>query len=306
MSLLENATSGDALNAQSIILRRIALEGDVVGSRVPPPRNITEIGGYLNYLTTNNQPEMRAQTLAGILGVAGPNPPLGWLGSSTPPLRFVTFQNDRPGGAAQPTIPLTIVVRSDFADAFRAVLTSLHDQGATLPLQLGPATLPQAAPGMSVPADALPYLGRTIDLVAGCALADPATDPIVLARASGSTSPFALAARVIAPGTVPVATGSYDALACTPTTSTTVALAAAHLVMLAPLLAAAGFYPANPLPMPATSGSTAWAHSTNITGLVVGVTKLGDELGRLYAWGDIQNSVFGNALGLIWNGTTFA
>jgi hypothetical protein len=306
MSLLANATSGDALNAQSIILRRIALEGDVVGSRVPPPRNITEIGGYLNYLTTNNQPEMRAQALAGILGVAGPNPPLGWLGSSAPPLRFVTFQNDRPGGAAQPTIPLSIVVRSDFADAFRAMLTSLHDQGATLPLQLGPATLPQAAPGMSVPTDALPYLGRTIDLVAGCALADPATDPIVLARASGSTSPFALAARVISPGTVPVATANYDALTCTATTSTTVALAAAQLVMLAPLLATAGFYPANPLPIPATSASTTWAHCTNITGLVVGVTKLGDELSRLYAWGDIQNSVFGNALGLIWNGTTFA
>src|SRR5437868_2272355 len=45
LSLIANATSTDALEAQRIILRRIALQGDVVPSRVPPPRNITEIGG---------------------------------------------------------------------------------------------------------------------------------------------------------------------------------------------------------------------------------------------------------------------
>ena len=47
---LTNATSPDALEAQNIIMRRIALEGDVIGSRVPPPLNITQIGGYINLL----------------------------------------------------------------------------------------------------------------------------------------------------------------------------------------------------------------------------------------------------------------
>ena len=50
----------------------LALQGDVIQSRIPAPRNITEIGGYLNLLQTLGQAEMRTQTLAGALGVAGP------------------------------------------------------------------------------------------------------------------------------------------------------------------------------------------------------------------------------------------
>src|SRR5579885_2184478 len=189
LNILQNATSPDALNAQSIILRRIALEGDVVGSRVPPPKNITEIGGYLNYLTTTNQPEMRSQTLAGILGVAGPNPPLGWLAPGAPALTMTKLQNDRPSGAAQPSIPLTFAVRSDFANAVSAALASLHAQGCMLPFQDAAPVLPQGAPGASIPPDILPYLGRTLDVVAAAALADPTTDPVALVRASGSSNP---------------------------------------------------------------------------------------------------------------------
>lgn len=306
MNILQNATSPDALNAQSIILRRIALEGDVIGSRVPPPKNITEIGGYLNYLTMTNQPEMRSQTLAGILGVAGPNPPLGWLSSGQPALTLVRIQNDRPAGAAQATIPLTILVRSDFADAFNAALATLHSQGCTLPLQNGPTTLPLAAPGASPPTDVLPYLGRTLDVVAATALVDPTTDPVALVRASGTSNAFEIAVRVLSTGAVPVSAANYDAVLCTATTASTVALTGAQMVTIATPLQAAGFYEASPMPMPTSLSLTAWAHLTNITGLVKGVTKLGDELSLLYNWADIQNSVFANSLTLIWDGTTFS
>lgn len=84
VDIVKAANTTDAMQAQAILLRRLALQGDVTGSRVPPPQNITEIGGYLNYLENLNQPEMRAQALAGILGVAGPNPPLGWQTTMPP------------------------------------------------------------------------------------------------------------------------------------------------------------------------------------------------------------------------------
>src|SRR5215469_11731112 len=72
IGLVQNASSPNAIEAQNMILRRMALEGDVIGSRIPPPRNISEIGGYINLLGTLQETAMREQALAGILGVAGP------------------------------------------------------------------------------------------------------------------------------------------------------------------------------------------------------------------------------------------
>lgn len=62
--ILRSSTSPDTLQAQQILMRRLALEGDVVPSRVPAPRNITEIGGYFNLLETLNETTMRSQALA--------------------------------------------------------------------------------------------------------------------------------------------------------------------------------------------------------------------------------------------------
>lgn len=307
LDILKTATSPDALEAQNILLRRIALEGDVTGSRVPPPRNITEIGGYLNLLTTLNQYEMRAQTLAGILGVAGPNPPLGWISNANPPLTFTTLPNDRPAGPAQSSIPLTVPIRSDFATAFQAAQTALHAQGCALPIAALPRTLPTASvPGAPSAADPLPYLGRALDIVAGTALVDPTNDPIALIRKSGTTDPFQIAARVLSTGSVPVPVGNYDAVQCTSSNSTIVALASASFVLIAPILGNAGFYPASPLPVPATLSDTAWTRFTNVTGLVKGVTKLSDELSLLYDWNSIEASVFGGMIEFVWDGTQFS
>ena len=307
LNILQGATSPDALEAQNILLRRIALEGDVVGSRVPPPKNITEIGGYLNLLTTLNQFEMRAQTLAGILGVAGPNPPLGWITNTAPPLSLKSIANDRPAGPAQSSIPLTISIRSDFATAFIAAQTALRNQGCALPIAAVPQSLPAASvPGATTPSDPLPYLGRAFDVVPATALVDPASDPIALIRKSGTSEAFQIAARVLSPGTVAVTAGNYDAVECTATAATTIALPAAQFVCVAPLLAGAGFYPASPLPMPSTLSDTAWAHFTNVTGLVAGVTKLRDELSLLYDWNSIEASVFGDMVDFVWDGQQFS
>lgn len=304
VSMVQSASSPEVFQAQLMLLRRLALEGSVIPSRVKPPQNISEIGGYYNLLTTLSEPAMREQMLAGILGVAGPNPPLGWL-ASAPPLALIAVQNDRPAGAFQPAIPLAFQVRSDFSSALQQGLTTLHNQGCQLPLQSNMYPLPASAPGGSPPADALPYLGRTLDIVPATALTDPTTDPVALAKATGTTNPFAPAARVLTPGSVAVAPANWDALKCDATQCTPVTINGAF-VPVAPALNAAGFYQTSPPPQPGSISSTAWAHFTNITGLVTGVTKLGDELSLLYSASDIANSAFANSLNWVWKGSQFS
>jgi hypothetical protein len=306
IGVLQTATSPDAVEAQNILLRRLALEGDVIGSRVPPPRNITEIGGYLNLLTKLHETTMRQQTLAGILGVAGPSQPLGWI-SNRQPLALVPLNNDRPAGAAQATYTLSFLVRSDFQSALEDARKLLRASGVALPFSSPPRiALPPLMPGASAPSDILFYLGRTLMIAPSAALLDPSSDPVVLARASGGGGSFELYARVLAPGSVTVTQSNYDALACTTTNSQIVPLADASLVALAPVLANAGFYPANPSPTPSTNLDTAWTRLTNITGLVAGSTRLGDELSLLYRQDEIVNSVLAPLLNLIWDGKAFS
>jgi len=306
VNTLNAATSPDALEAQNILMRRLALEGDVVGSRVPPPRNITEIGGYMNMLPELKEGAMREQALAGILGVAGPVQAQGFIEQTTP-LSMVAIANDRPAGAAQPSIPTNVFVRSDFVSSVQAAVKALHAQGGTLPLT-GPSvlTLPPGGPGAVMPANVLAYLGRTLTLAPAAALANATTDPLALIRASGTTDPFAVAANAINPATNPVTPANYDALQASATTTTTVPLTAASFIPLAPVLSAAGFYQASPPPQPASSLDTSWAVFSNVTGLVVGHTILGDELTLLHQPSTIAASVFAALLNTVWNGVTFA
>jgi hypothetical protein len=300
LGIIQQANTPDTWEAQNILLRRLALQGDVVGSRVPAPRNITEIGGYLNYLTEIQQSEMRSQALAGILGVAGPNPPLGWV-ASRPALAMVSLPNDRPEGAAQPAIPLSVAVRSDFAPALQAAQKAIHDQGCFLPLLGALAPLP----GSGVAADLLSCLGRTLDLFPGSALLDPAADALVLARPQGSAGAYHPMARAMASGTQPAPANwealKWDGSACVP-----VALNATSLLVLEPILAAAGFYPAAPLPVPVSGTDQAWARMSNRTGLVAGRTQLGDELALLHTAAEIAESACASCQHWLWNGTAFA
>jgi hypothetical protein len=306
LNLIQTGTSPDAVEAQNIILRRIALQGDVVASRVPPPLNISEIGGYINLLTTLNQTDMLAQTLAGVLGVAGPVPTLGWVSNSVS-LGLAQVPNDRPAVAAQPSIPITVAIRTDFRPAFQAAMTTLHNQGATLPLLSGPIALPTAQPGLlPTGIDPMPYLGRALDIVPATALVNPSTDAIALVSSTGPAGPYQLAAQVLSPGSVAVAGANWTALQCTATACTPVALSNAQFVPIAPLLATVGFYPANPLPVPTSLASIGWGHFTNITGLVAGQTALGEELANIYTWSQIVESAFAGALNWLWNGSTFA
>lgn len=305
IAMLQANNSPDAAAAQSILLRRLALSGDVVGSRVPAPRNITEIGGYFNLLETLGEATMREQTLAGILGVAGPIPSLTSL--QPQPLSMVSMTNDRPPGAAQGSLPLAVVVRSDFIVAMQSVLTQLHTFNATMPFTRPTSLmLPAGGPGSSLPADMLLYLGRVLTLAPAAALQAPGTDSLVIARKAGTVGSFDLWANVLSPGGIPVPADNYDALQIVGTAVNTTPLNNASLVKLAPLLANAGFYPATPLPAPASPTDIAWTRLVNTTGLVAGATKLGDELALLYTPSLIAASSFAAALGYTWDGSKFA
>ena len=307
ISLIQANNSPDAAAAQSILLRRLALQGDVVGSRIPAPRNITEIGGYFNLLEKLGETAMREQALAGALGVAGPIPSLTMLDPQ--PLSMVSTTNDRPAGPAQPSLPLSVQVRSDFLAGLLDALNQAHAAHAAIPF-VGPTSLilPPGGPAASLPADPLPWLGRVLTLAPAAALRTPTSDPLVLARKTGTADAFALMANVLSPGGVPVPGDDYDALQVdgTGTTVSPVTLPTGiNLLALAPLLAGAGFYPASPLPAPASPTDTGWARLANVTGLVAGKTTLGDELSLLYPPSVIAASAFAPALGYTWDGIDF-
>jgi hypothetical protein len=309
IGILQNAASPDALEAQNIILRRMALQGDVVGARIPPPRNISEVGGYLNLLHHLKQQATLEQALAGALGVAGPAQPLGWT-SNTQPLAMVAITNDRPSIPAQPSLPLTVLVRSDFASGVQAALKAIHAQGAALPLT-GPSviTLPAGGTGTTAPMGrVLSYLGRTLTVAPNVALGDPAADAVALLSHAGTAPPvYGLYSRVLST-TAPTNPADYDAVKCTQTSQTTVRLTQAAFVEIAPILATQGYYSPSPIPVPPNSAAPdqTWPVLTNTTGLVAGSTQLDDELSLLYRPDQIARSVFAAMLAWTWNGQTFA
>jgi hypothetical protein len=302
---LRSATSPEMMQAQLILARRLALEGDVFPARVPPPLNITQVGGYLNLLETLDQPELRAQVLAATLGVAGPNPTPGWL-PTAPPLYFVDRPNDRPSGSHQSAIPVSFSIRSDFAPAFDAAVKAIHDRGCTLPVQSRPLLLP-AATASPTPDDMLTAIGRTLDLVPSAALNDPGADPIAVGHLDGTTDPDEVCARQLdgtAPDAGDVTEQSWAAWSCTSTACTNAA-APRKLMPLAPTLNAAGWYQAAIVAPTSLRVPGNWAHWTNVTGLVAGVTRYGDELQLIYTGDQIAASTLRERLHWTWDGSAF-
>jgi hypothetical protein len=303
--ILRTSTSPDALQAQNLLLKRMALEGDVFPSRVPPPKNITEVGGYLNLLETLNETEMRTQALAAILGVAGPNPIPGFVPAG-PVLYDVVRANDRPAGAAQPTIPVQFRIRNDFAAALDAALQTIHDAGCSMPILSQAPGLPLAVSGATLPADLLQFLGRTLDLMPTTALTDPDADALAVARLDGTTALLVAArqsdATAANAGSVAAqkwAAWKCDANACAEST------ADRKYLPLAPVLNAAGWYQP-PLVAPAKLASPGnWSRWTNVTGLIAGASCFGDELKLRFAPAEIAASVLRDALDWIWDGQTF-
>jgi len=306
--ILRSSNSPEVLQAQQLLLQRLALQGDVFSSRIPVPKNITEVGGYLNLLARLGESEIRTQALAAALGVAGPNPMPG-LAPSQGVLFDVMRPNDRPSGAAEASTPVQVAIRNDFAPAFDAARQAIHAAGCRIPLLgFAPPALPPHTPGApGLPQDLLLHLGRVLRLMPTAALADPDQDLLAVARPDGETALHVVARQVEAgaPEAGAVATAPWVAWSCSGSSCAESTDDRAYLP-LAPILNAAGWY--QPAPSaPASAGDTGdWWRWTNTTGLVPGSSRYGDELLQRRTPGEVAASALRDALDLVWNGTTFA
>lgn len=301
VGIIQTGTSPAVLKIQQQLLRRLLLEGDVVPSRLPAPRNITEVGGYVNLLGDLGQRTIQTEMIASALGVA---PPPSLL--ATPlghPLAMISLPNDRPAGNLQPSIPLTWSVRSDFRDPMQAVLKSIHSGGGSLPLLSPPPVLTVQDPAFTAPSSWLPLIGRQMAVLPSVALNDPTTDPIALASKT-SGGPYELV--VLASGAGAPAASAWFALKWSGGATAEVPLPAAQFIELAPLLATAGFYSPDPLPAPQALSDIGWAQLTNVTGLVAGTTSLQSELLLLYSPDELGASALGPYLHYVWDGSTFS
>jgi hypothetical protein len=310
--VIKSATSPDVQAAQALLLRRLAVEGDVIPSRLPSPRNITEMGGYLNLVTQLGRDDLRAQMLAALLGVAGRSPLAGWE-MPAPPLALVPVANDRPPGTAGSGVTASVLVRADLAGGLCSAMQSIHAAGGILPLWSPPPALPPAAPaapgvaGAVVP-DPLLYLGRALWVAPSAALIDPETDPVVVGRTT--TDPgtgYRLALRVNS-GTPDAPPADWTALQWDQGSGAMVDrhLGTEVLLALDQMLAAAGYATPSSIDRPQSRTDYAWARLVNAAGLLPGVTSLYDELSLAYPAATIASSVFAAMADWIWDGTAFS
>jgi hypothetical protein len=301
INIIQSGASPEILGMQKLLLERLIMEGDVIPSRIPPPLNITEVGGYINLLSGLGRPTLEIELISSALGIA---PPVSMLAqSSGHPLSMVSMPEDRPAGSLQPTIPLSWYARSDFSGALTSALQSIHSQGGLLPLLSPLVSLPSQGTTGGTPDYFLPLIGRGMNVLPTVALNDPTTDPVVLA---GTTSGGPYKVMVAATGSGAPAAAQWYALAWSGTTLTEVSIPSGQFIDIGPALASAGFYAASPLPKPVSSSDITWSKLTNITGLVPGVTTLQSELSLLHSANAIGASGLAAYLNYVWDGTTFS
>ena len=306
VELMRSGVRPEVLEAQRILLERLATAGDVFPSRIPAARNVTEVGGYLNLLESAGQPGMRTQAVASALGIAGP-------GAAVPAslaVGFAELANHRPDVAARPTIPTTLTVRADFHGPLAAALDQIAARGAALPLRAPRPELPPTPVGSvtAVPEDVvLRALGRTLDVMPGVALVDPTADAVAVARLeTPATSPLQLVVRELDGGTT-VPEAGWVAKKCSDTACVDLPAAPARLLPVASILEDAGWYhPGPPTPPASLRDPGTLLRFRNVTGLVAGETTLGDELVALYTPAQIARSAFAPLVTSVWDGQGFA
>ena len=309
VELMKSGVRPDVLEAQRVLLQRLAAQGDVFPARIPAPRNITEIGGYFNLLETAGQLDVRSSAVASALGVAGPAPG-GELLAGAVPVGFVDVANDRPDGPAQASIPPLLKVRADFHAPLQAALAAIHAAGCALPLRAPRAALPASQPGASsssLDLDAvMGALGRVLEVFPGTVLLDPAVDPLGLARLeTPATDSVKLVARELDGGTI-VPEESWVATRASSTTAVEDAPGLQRYLPVAPLMANAGWITPLPAVLPSNRTSRgSLVKFVNQTGLIAGETMLGEELSLLYTPAAVARSALSSFAGWQWDGSNF-
>lgn len=305
--VIKGATSPEIQQAQALLLRRLATQGDVIPSRIPAPLNITEVGGYLNLLGTLGETRMRRDMLGATLGLAT-NGLEETFGVAAPPLRLTAVANHRPSGAAGAGVPLSVGVREDLAPSLVAALVDIQAAGGLLPLWSPPPALPAPSGGTGAPPDPLPHLGRQVWVAPSAATNDPENDPVVLGRAASDAAPgYRLGIRV-ADGTPGATTEQWTGLAWDPVGRGFVErdLGSVPMLPVETALAATVFVARRVPVAPAGRGDYGWAVLTATAGLLPGASRLGDELALVWSGDDIAASAYAPHVDALWDGRRFA
>lgn len=308
ISILQTTNSPAIQRAREVIAHRLAISGDVAPSRIPAPRNITEIGGYINLLSDYGETEQRSRMIAAALGIAGPQLNLPQPGQA-PPLFFASRPQARPEGPQQATFPLSFNMRSDFLPAFDMLRENLASLGVAMPVLAPVRVLPPAGSNQAMNGAAqLDLIGRRLTLSPTAALRDPMLDPLSLSRPSGGGA-YEVVARVVdpaAPAAVATPDAAWTSWACDAGQCSEIESLDAR-VQLTPLLNGAGWHqsalPSDPENLFSTGS---WSQWLNITGLVPGTTRLGDELSLVYRTDQIIASSVRDHLDLVWDGEAFS
>jgi hypothetical protein len=299
-NLIAGASTPESQQAQTLLLQRLALEGSVIPSRIPPPANITQVGGYINLLTSLGESDLRSQLLGAALGLAG-STPLPGLAEPAPALPLVPMANDRGGDA----VPVTVSLRSDMVAGLAVALDAVHRAGGLLPLW-SPSALPPA--GSTVALDLLVYLGRAVLIAPTVTLVDPQSDPVVLGRAASDPGTgYRLAVRVNA-GTPGASTEDWTCLLGDQTSGTfvTQTVTGASMLPIETALAGSGLSAAQVPTAPIDRADLSWARLAALGGLIPSVTRLGDELALVYPAAQITGSALAPLADWTWDGTRFA
>jgi hypothetical protein len=297
--IIREALTPEAKAARAVMLQRLAQQGDVIPSRLPAPRSITEIGGYLNLLEELGLPELRSSVLSSVLGVAAPPPVPELPRVAALPLTTIRNSADRSPMAG-------VAVRADFAAPLAATLARIASAGGSLPLWAPPPVLPVPVPGTASPgeADALFALGRRLLVAPTQTMKDPDTDPVVLGRVeSDPKDRFRLAVRVAA-GAAEIVDEVWQGLVRTDKGVKPVKLGKTPLAPLSVYLDGSGFVVPSVAP-PATQADLGWATATITAGLLPQVSRLGNELALSHGIADIMRSPFASRTYEVWDGARF-
>jgi hypothetical protein len=300
--VIRGASTPEIQQAQALLLRRLALEGSVIPSRIPAPASITEVGGYFNLLTDLRETEMRSQMLGAALGLAGSNPASGWS-APAPPMTLAVLGNDRPP-VDDGSVPTSVRVRSDLAPGLQGVRETVHALLGLLPLWSPPPGLPPAGGGDP---DPMPFLGRSVLVAPTAATTVPETDPVILGRLAGDPADeYRLGVKVRA-GSAGAVTDTGSALLFHPVAQVFVArdLPDTTVLPLSAAVAGSGWTVTADSPVPAGRGDYGWAKITSPAGLVPGSSRLGDELALLYPSAAIAASAFAARVDYLWDGRRF-
>ncbi len=69
IDIIKSENSPEMMKIKRKLLERITNETDIKPSRIPAPRNITELGGYYNLLEKIRDKEMQKNLIASALGL---------------------------------------------------------------------------------------------------------------------------------------------------------------------------------------------------------------------------------------------